>query len=138
MARKRTRKTAFVPRIIFSTVFASVVPACVIACGGSDSGTAVQGDTGFSVADVGFDTRKSDTLVASVAADSFGVGVAFDTGFSVADVGFDTAGDGKGDGTGDSPSDTNDASDASDATKKDFGFGVAAEAFSVADDGFSG
>ena len=38
MARKKLRIPAVVPRIVFSTVFVGVIPACVVqACGGSST-----------------------------------------------------------------------------------------------------
>ena len=56
---KNKRRSAFVPRVIFGTVFVGVVPACaVMSCGGDDttSGNSQTGAAGqpFSVAAVGF------------------------------------------------------------------------------------
>lgn len=102
MASKR--RTAFVPRIVLSTVFLGVVPACVIACSSDDGG--------------------GKTVTQGVAADAFSVGAAFvaETGFiALADIGFiDTA----------SPDDAaSDATEAGDAAG-DAPLGVAADGFS--------
>ena len=120
MTRKLRPTTAFVPRIVFATVFAGVVPACVMACGGGDSGPATGLSQGvaadvFGVADIAFDTRPDTNHGEfSVADTSFTVA---DTAFGVADTAFDAKDTGK---------------DAGDT-------GVdAKDVFSVADLGFSG
>jgi hypothetical protein len=114
MAAKRTRKSAFVPRLVFRTTLVAVVPACALAaCGGQveqtpgDSGAATTldgvADTAFSVGFVA-DSFTIDTGLGpdGVAADAFTVadtafdGVAVigydggvaDAGFAVADVGY--------------------------------------------------
>jgi hypothetical protein len=57
--KKRHRKTAFVPSVVFGTVVFGVVPACAVSCGGSTTGPG-SGDAASDVirggvADVGFD-----------------------------------------------------------------------------------
>jgi hypothetical protein len=64
--KKRHKKTAFVPSVVFGTVVFGVVPACALSCGGSTTGPGsgdAAGDTmnhqgvadvGFSVAAVGY------------------------------------------------------------------------------------
>jgi hypothetical protein len=88
MAGKRSRKSAFVPRLVFRTTIAAVIPACAVAaCGGkvdqteADSGSTKTPDGG--VADtafsVGFGFIPDSSF--SVAADAYGVA---DSGFGVA------------------------------------------------------
>ncbi len=62
MSKRRKKKTAFVPSVVFGTVVFGVVPACAVACGGTTFMPVGSGDAatdaprdGFSVADVGFD-----------------------------------------------------------------------------------
>jgi hypothetical protein len=86
MTRRRTVKTHFVPKIIFKTTFAGVVPLCVAAtaCGGKVKG-------GLSVAAMAFGDG-GDTLNSGGAADAGFDGVAA-TGF-VAAMAFGDGGDG--------------------------------------------
>src|SRR5256885_10941648 len=110
MARKRARKAAFVPGVIFTTVFAGVVPACVLSCSGDDPGSSTAADSGifgvaddafsvaaeaFGVADIGFDTGKKDT--GSTDAADGGVADAGDAKAGDAEAGDADGGDGKGD-----------------------------------------
>jgi len=127
----KRRRSAFVPRVIFSTVFVGVVPA-VAACGGDDSGGGQSGTTVRGVAAGGF---------AGVGVGGFaGVGVG---GFgAVAEMGF-----GGSAGTSDAASDaaSRDGSDAASrggAGGQDGGrdaaiFGVAAGGFAVAQQAFA-
>src|SRR5580692_7003134 len=93
---RRTAKTHFVPKIIFKTTFAGVVPLCVAAtaCGGkvNSGGPPVGAVAGMAFGDAGADTEDSG-VVGSVAANGFGVGMmAFGDGGntvgSVACIGF--------------------------------------------------
>lgn len=106
MARKRSKATRFVPRLVLGVAVTCVVPACVSGCGPMPGGVAADA---FGVADVAFDR--------GVAPDAFGVAdVAFDLGrpdVSVADAAFGDADSGSGDA-----------------------FSVADAGFSVADTGF--
>jgi len=73
--RRRPRSSRFVPRLVFSTAFVGVVPACVVAACGSDENTsnqpdvqaygvaalAYQGYDQLSVADLGYGDGRSDS-----------------------------------------------------------------------------
>lgn len=63
MAKLRKKKTAFVPSVVFGTVVAGVIPACVAASGG---GTTV------SPADASSDAPNDSFLTADVADTCFG------------------------------------------------------------------
>jgi len=109
---KNKRRSAFVPRVIFGTVFVGVVPACaVMSCGGDDTttgssqtgagghiamGVAAVGFAGFSVANIGFGGAGSNRDASSDAKGGggqagifLGVGAG---GFGVAAGGFGVAG----------------------------------------------
>jgi hypothetical protein len=114
--KKSTRKTAFVPGVVFTTAVAGVVPACVIGCSSNGSGgttppgvanCAFAGNSGncATVAAVGYvafdagDGGHSDApseAQADVATDAMqaGDGTASDAAGDAAD---DAAGDAKGD-----------------------------------------
>jgi hypothetical protein len=49
--RKRRKRSAFVPRMIFATAFAGVVPLCVAGCGGGEM---------LGVAEQAFDLARPD------------------------------------------------------------------------------
>jgi hypothetical protein len=71
---KNRRRSAFVPRVIFGTVFVGVIPACAVSCGGDDSTTGntqtgAGGQQAMGVAVVGFSGYQN-----SVAAIGFGGG----------------------------------------------------------------
>ena len=91
MARKRSKPTRFVPRLVLGVAVTCVVPACVSGCGPMPGGVAdiafgVAADA-FSVADIGFDrVVPRDVGVADVAFDRPDVSVA-DAAFGDADGG---------------------------------------------------
>lgn len=113
MAVKKPRKSAFVPRMLIRTALVGVIPACALACGGSD--TTGPTTTGT---DSGSDAAK-DTSPFGVAA--------------VAYPAYETGTDTRSDGPTDSKSDSNKA-DAS----KDSPFGVAAVAYPAYESGTPG
>jgi hypothetical protein len=103
MKKTRSRRTRFVPRVVFKTTFAGVVPVCVAAAAATDCGST--SSPSISVAAIGFDSgADSDAPFWSVAA------IGFDSGdaaalrpdaadaaderdapiFSVANIGFDS------------------------------------------------
>jgi hypothetical protein len=104
MARKRgkARKTAFVPSVVFGTVFAGVVPACVAGCG----------TAGIAQNDGGSDATE-DRVILGVAA------CCFDANFGVADAAF------RNDGVADAAfrPDANDAGTIPEAGVADVAFG---------------
>ena len=71
MSKRRRKKTAFVPSVVFGTVVFGVVPACAVACGGTtfmpggsgDAATDSPRDGYQGVADVGFDVPFSVAAV---------------------------------------------------------------------------
>ena len=108
MAKKRRKKTHFVPHSVLTAAFvgSSVVPLCVASCGGDDTtksnetdaralGVAAPFDGSFSVA-APFDARAQDVSVADV----FSVAAPFD-----ADTDAHEAGDGSIDGPRDASGD---------------------------------
>ena len=107
MAKKRPKKTHFVPHGVLAAAFVgtSVVPVCVASCGGDD--TAGSKDATSDSIPLGvaapFDARPNDQF--SVADAVFTVAAPFDANdldrFSVADVGFGDSGklDGSKDGS---------------------------------------
>jgi hypothetical protein len=42
--KKRSKRTAFVPTVVFGTAVLGVVPACVVGCGGGESSSDVSSD----------------------------------------------------------------------------------------------
>jgi hypothetical protein len=114
MPRKK-RKTALVPRVIFGTVFVSVVPACVTGCGGDTATSASnEGGTGSSTGSGGFPQ--------TVAAGGFGTGGVAAGGFTgVGAAGFGTGGLADADAAADAATDE-DAKDAA-ADRDDEGSG---------------
>jgi|HubBroStandDraft_2_1064218.scaffolds.fasta_scaffold11007_3 hypothetical protein len=95
MTRHRTAKTHFVPKIIFKTTFAGVVPLCVAAtaCGGkvNPGGSPPGAVAAMAFGDAG--GGAEDAALGAVAANGFGVGnAAFGDGgievLSVACTGF--------------------------------------------------
>jgi hypothetical protein len=135
MARKR--RSAFVPRVIFSTVFVGVVPA-VASCGGDDTSGGGQGGSG----------GQGGTIMRGVAAGGFGVagggvagggfaGVGVGGFAGVAAAGFGGSG-GNRDAASDAPSgDARDGSGGQDGGRRDAAiFGVAAGGFGVANPAF--
>jgi hypothetical protein len=115
--RNKRRKTAFVPRVIFATalVGASVVPACVAACGGRT-------------------TNSGSRFIGGDVAAAFGVG---NDGFCNCDVGQLAFGGDVATGDFGVAIDAFVAPDASDATVGDARFvgpdGVASQAFGSGD-----
>ena len=86
--KRPKKKTRFVPRAIYRTAFASVVPLCVAACGGA----ATTGNP----ADSGSDGNDDVVNLGGVGCAAFACGVAnigFDSGLSVAQIGFDAGSD---------------------------------------------
>lgn len=83
--KKKQRRTAIVPRVVFQTVVAmSVVPAAAVALSGC-GGIGPAADSGFGVADVGPRDAGTDTGMFSVA---MPIDSGVDGGmFGVADVG---------------------------------------------------
>lgn len=57
MAAKKTRRSAFVPRLLVRTAVAGVVPACALACGGSSGPT--DGGRALGVAVIGYGDGQS-------------------------------------------------------------------------------
>jgi hypothetical protein len=111
----RKRRSAFVPRVIFGTVFVGVVPACALMnCGGDDSGASGQGGNAgvmpFGVAAVAFAGFSNAGGARgggfSVAAGGFGVAAVAFGGFAGVnaggtnqqDAGGDTSTEGSTDG----------------------------------------
>ena len=133
MARKR--RTAFVPRVIFGTMFVGVVPA-VANCGGDDSGGGQSGSTIVGVAAAGFGGVGVGGFGGVGIGGFGGVGVAGSGG--VAEAGFGGSGGGR-----DAASDATNAADArgdtggQDGGRRDAAiFGVAAGGFAVAQQAF--
>jgi hypothetical protein len=103
MKKKRSKRTAFVPTVVFGTAVLGVVPACASGCGGSSTGSATDGSTGhdvtFAVAATVFACGFCDGPIPTVAAIGFDSGgeAGSDAGssdggdaaiFAVADVAF--------------------------------------------------
>ncbi len=64
MAQKKTRRSAFVPRLLLRTAIVGVIPACALGCGDDTStGPAVDAakDTIFSVAAVAYPAYETGT-----------------------------------------------------------------------------
>jgi hypothetical protein len=78
MKKKRSKRTAFVPTVVFGTAVLGVVPACAIGCGGQSSTTGSVNDAGrdvtFSVAATVFACAFCDGPVLTVAAIGFDSG----------------------------------------------------------------
>lgn len=111
-----SRRTAFVPRILLSTVFLGVVPACALAaCSSTDNFVAL--------AVIAFDADSGEEAeVLGVASDAFND----DSLIALADIGFRSD-------TDPDATDANDGSEAGDGasdSKSDVPLGVAADAFS--------
>jgi hypothetical protein len=76
MAAKKTRRSAFVPRLLVRTAVAGVVPACALACGGYGDGQslgvanmAYPGDAqSDGVGAIGYGDARPDTGLLGVAA----------------------------------------------------------------------
>ena len=103
MARKKLRIPAVVPRIVFSTVFVGVIPACVAqACTGGSTSTGYDSGTAQGVAATCFDASdpRCQQGVAAVAFQCFDGSTNPGCNFSVADAAF-----------GDAPSDALDAAE---------------------------
>jgi hypothetical protein len=145
----KRRRSAFVPKVIFGTMFVGVVPAVASSCGGEDSGGA-QGQGGNmvmpGVAAAGFNrgVAAAGFLNGGVAAAGFfgvgagGFGVGFG-GFAVAGGAFGgTAGtrDAAADAPKDAPSESKGGAGGQDGGKRDAPFGVAAGGFAVAQQAF--
>jgi hypothetical protein len=96
--KKRSKRTAFVPTVVFGTAVLGVIPACATGCGGQSSttGNVKDGSTGndvaFYVAAVGY-CAFCDGGGLTVAA------IGFDSGLDAGTQGSDAASDG---GSGDS------------------------------------
>jgi hypothetical protein len=108
MPAKKPRKSAFVPRMLMRTALVSVIPACALGCGSSDTG----GPTTTS------DTGTKDTGPFGVAAVAY---PAYETGT---------------DSTADSPTDGPADSNKADSGKEVFG--VAAVAYPAYESGTPG
>lgn len=102
MARKKLRIPAVVPRIVFSTIFVGVIPACVAqACTGGSTLTGSDGGPAQGVAAQCFDgSPQCQHGVAAVAFQCFDGSTNPQCNFSVADAAF-----------GDAPSDALDAAE---------------------------
>src|SRR4051812_12305263 len=98
MARRKSKRTAFVPKVIFSgACVAAVVPAIAWGCGSN---------VVLSVAAISYGSNNGGAPGAGgsggqggvfmVAATGFGVAAVFDAGFGVADTGFGVADTGFG------------------------------------------
>jgi hypothetical protein len=78
MKKKRGKRTAFVPTVVFGTAVLGVIPACAIGCGGSSSTTVKDGSTGpdvtFAVAATVFACGFCDGPILTVAAIGFDSG----------------------------------------------------------------
>jgi hypothetical protein len=107
MARKKLRIPAVVPRIVFSTIFVGVIPACVAqACTGGSTLTGSDSGGPQGVAQQCFDSSSPQCQqhgVAAVAFQCFDGSTNPACNFSVADAAF-----------GDAPSDAPDAEDDAD------------------------
>jgi len=88
--RRRSRKSAFVPSVVFTTAVAGVIPVCAVACGSGGSVKQVQGVAMCAYSNCG---------VAAVAY------MGFDSGEDSGDAGGDGAADAPADGATDSSSD---------------------------------
>jgi hypothetical protein len=90
MKKKRSKRTAFVPTVVFGTAVLGVIPACAVGCGGQSSTTAGVADGAMGVADVAFtkDGAMGPDVTFTVAAVGY---CAFCDGpyLTVAAIGFD-------------------------------------------------
>jgi hypothetical protein len=135
--KKKARRTAFVPRLILRTAIAGVIPACALACGGSDSSPG-SSDTGFvgGVAEdaYGGDSRfgVADTAYPDVHAVADAAYGDSDTRFGVADTAYPDT------GRADVPAEASDAPGEVDDGGAPDVFGVAAVAYPAYEGGVPG
>jgi len=102
--KKPTKRTAFVPSVVFTTAVAGVVPACVVGCSSNGSGAP-------SVAACTFGSSGTCATVAAVGYVAFDAGDGGDAdapSFTQPDAATDAteAGDAPGDAPGDTIQDT--------------------------------